>query len=83
MLLTGGDPLLMSTRKLEAILAPLREIDHVQIIRLGSKMPAFNPYRVIDDPKLQDLLSRHSTREKRIYVMAHFNVPEELTDVAR
>jgi len=82
-LLTGGDPLLMSTRKLEAILAPLREIDHVQVIRLGSKMPAFNPYRVIDDPGLQALLSKYSTREKRIYVMAHFNVPRELTDVAR
>ena len=81
-ILTGGDPLLMSTRKLEAILRPLREIPHVQIIRLGSKMPAFNPYRVLDDPELQELLARYSTGEKRIYVMAHFNVVQELTDVA-
>ena len=81
-LLTGGDPLLMSTRKLEAILRPLREIPHVQIIRLGSKMPAFNPYRIIDDPELTAVFARYSTRQKRIYVMAHYNVPRELTDVS-
>ena len=81
-LLTGGDPLLMSTRKLEAILRPLREIPHVQIIRLGTKMPAFNPYRIIDDPDLTAVFARYSTRQKRIYVMAHYNVPRELTDVS-
>ena len=42
-LLTGGDPLMLSTEQLESILRPLREIDHVGIIRLGSKIPAFNP----------------------------------------
>ena len=81
-LLTGGDPLLMATRKLEAILRPLRQIKHVGIIRLGSKMPAFNPYRIIDDPELAGMLSHYSTRQKRIYVMAHYNVPQELTDVS-
>jgi len=81
-LLTGGDPLLMSTRKLENIIRPLREIEHVDIIRLGSKMPAFSPYRFIDDPELMEMLSRYSTPRKRIYVMAHFNVPNELTDLA-
>ena len=42
-LLTGGDPFLMSTRKLVDIFKRLREIDHVDIIRIGTKMPAFNP----------------------------------------
>ena len=42
-LLTGGDPLLMSTRRLVEIFEGLRSIPHVQIIRIGSKMPAFNP----------------------------------------
>jgi len=82
-LLTGGDPLLMSTRKLEEILRSLRQIPHVQIIRMGTKMPAFNPHRIIDDPELLAVLARYSTREKRIYVMAHYNVPQELTDVSR
>ncbi len=82
-LLTGGDPLLLSTRKLESIIRPLRKIDHVKIIRIGSKIPAFNPYRIIDDPDLPAMLSRYSTSRKRIYLMAHFNSHRELTDVAR
>lgn len=81
-LLTGGDPLLMSTGKLTRILAAVRDIDHVQIIRIGSKMPAFNPFRILDDPSLIESLRRYSTPHKRIYLMAHFNHPRELTDVA-
>ncbi|MCP4499250.1 MAG: KamA family radical SAM protein [Deltaproteobacteria bacterium] len=81
-LLTGGDPLLMSTRKLGKILSSLREIDHVDIIRIGTKMPAFNPWRILDDPKLLELLREHSTQHKRIYIMAHFDHPRELTPAA-
>jgi lysine 2,3-aminomutase len=81
-LLTGGDPLLMATRRLEPILKALRAIPHVRIIRIGSKMPAFNPYRITEDPELLEVLSRYSAADKRIYVMAHFNVPKELTQVA-
>ena len=82
-LLTGGDPLLMSTRRLSEIISAIREIEHVKIIRLGSKIPAFDPFRILNDPELQDLLRTHSTREKRIYLMAHFDHPRELTDVAK
>src|SRR5690606_32856344 len=59
-LLTGGDPLLMATRRLREILARLREIPHVKIIRIGTKMPAFNPWRVLDDPELLDAISTYS-----------------------
>ena len=52
-LLTGGDPLLMSTRRLVEIFEALRGIEHVRIIRLGSKMPAFDPWRVRRDEELQ------------------------------
>lgn len=79
-ILSGGDPLIMSTERLEKIINSLREIDHVQIIRIGTKMPAFNPYRIIDDPELSQMLSRYSLPEKRIYIMTHFNVPNELTE---
>lgn len=81
-LLTGGDPLILSSEKLESILMPLREIEHVQIIRIGSKLPAFNPFRIIDDPELPSVISRYSTRQKRIYFMMHFNHPREITTEA-
>ena len=81
-LLTGGDPLVMSTSKLEKIISRLREIDHVQIIRLGSKMPAFNPYRILNDPSLLEMLEKYSTYDKKIYLMTHFNHPRELTEEA-
>jgi KamA family protein len=82
-LLTGGDPLIMSTSKLEPVIAQLRDIPHVKIIRIGTKMPAFNPYRIINDPSLWRMLETYSTTEARIYIMAHFNHPVELTAVAR
>jgi len=81
-LLTGGDPLVMSTSKLEPIIKQLREIDHVQIIRIGTKVPAFNPFRILNDPSLLEMFKTYSTNEKKIYVMAHFNHPRELTPEA-
>lgn len=81
-LLTGGDPLLMSTRRLTEIIEALRAIDHVRIIRIGSKMPAFDPWRLTNDAALQALLRKHSLPRKRIYLMAHFDHPRELTDDA-
>ena len=81
-LLTGGDPLIMSTTKLENIIRQLREIHHVKIIRIGSKVPSFNPYRVLNDYSLLEMLERYSLKNRRIYIMAHFNHPRELTDEA-
>jgi lysine 2,3-aminomutase len=81
-LLTGGDPLLLSTRRLAEIIGTLREIEHVQIIRIGTKMTAFNPFRVLDDPALIEMFERYSTSRKRIYMMNHFDHPRELTDEA-
>lgn len=81
-LLTGGDPLILATKKLRQILERLRAIDHVKIIRLGSKMPVFNPMRIYEDPELLELIREYSTPEKRIYVMAHINHPREITEEA-
>lgn len=81
-LLTGGDPLLLSTRRLTEIIGALREIEHVQIIRIGTKMTAFNPFRVLDDPALLEMFAKYSTPNKRIYVMNHFDHPRELTGEA-
>ena len=81
-LLTGGDPLLMSTRRLTEIFEALRNIEHVKIIRIGSKMPAFDPFRILNDEDLLDAFREFSTPEKRIYLMAHFDHPRELTPEA-
>ncbi|AZK46115.1 KamA family radical SAM protein [Paenibacillus lentus] len=82
-LLTGGDSLILATEKLRGILAQLREIEHVKIIRLGSKIPVFNPMRIYEDEELLDVIRTYSTPEQRIYVMAHINHPREITPEAR
>jgi KamA family protein len=81
-LLSGGDPLIMSTAKLSHIIKQLREIDHVRIIRIGTKMTAFDPYRIINDPSLLEMLNQYSLPDRKIFVMAHFNHPRELTEPA-
>lgn len=81
-LLTGGDPLILSAGRLDRILTALRAIPHVRIIRLGSKMVAFDPERIAGDTALLDVLARHNRTDARIHVMAHFNHPKELTPQA-
>ncbi len=81
-LLTGGDPLVLTTSKLENIVSQLSQIEHVRIIRIGTKIPAFNPYRIIDDPALLEMIETYCAERRRIYVMTHFVHPKELTDVA-
>ena len=81
-LLTGGDPLVLGTDRLLEIIGQIRDIDHVEIVRIGTKMPAYNPFRIVNDPELLDMIRDYSTDEKRIYIMAQFNHPRELTDAA-
>lgn len=79
-LLTGGDPMVMSTSNLKKIIDPLLEIEHVKNIRIGTKVPAFNPYRITEDASLHEAI--RSVKEKKIYIMAHFNHSRELTPIA-
>lgn len=81
-LLTGGDPMVLKPSKLENIIQQLREIEHVRIIRIGTKVPAFNPYRITEQPALLEIINRYSTEQKKIYVITHFIHPRELTDQA-
>jgi KamA family protein len=81
-LLSGGDPLLMSTRRLVNIFERLRQIHHVKVIRVGSKMPAFDPHRILDDPGLRAAFREFSNGRQRIYLMTHFDHPRELTSEA-
>ena len=75
-LLTGGDPLTYSDERLGWILGRLRQIPHVDIIRLGTRLPVTLPYRITDE--LCALLAEHHP----VWVNTHFNHPAELTDAA-
>jgi len=81
-LLTGGDALALSTARLEKVIKKLREIDHIEIIRLGTRALSYYPQRVISDSDLLKVLKRYSTDEKKVYVMTHFVHPRELTPIA-
>jgi len=82
-ILSGGDPLSMSTRRLGGILRNLAEISHVKTVRIGSKTPAYNPMRLGGDRKLQEILSGFTAHSgKTLYLIAHFDHPRELTDIA-
>ncbi len=72
-LLSGGDPFLLPTAKLDRILGRLRAIDHVNIIRIGTRMPVVCPMRI--DDELTGMLRRHHP----LFVNTHFNHPKELT----
>jgi lysine 2,3-aminomutase len=76
-LLSGGDPLLLSTRRLDDILARLRAIPHVETIRIGTRLPVVCPMRV--DDELVAALRRHHP----LYINTHFNHAKELTAEAR
>lgn len=72
-IISGGDPLLASTGILDEILGKLRSIPHVEVIRIGTRVPAVLPMRITD--RLVKVLSRH----RPIWVNTHFNHPRELT----
>ena len=82
-LLTGGDPMILSTRRLETIFSDVAAVPHVRILRIGTKMVAFNPFRVLDDPDLLRLIEEYTKSGTQIYVMNHFDHPRELTPEAR
>ena len=82
-LLTGGDALILATKKLRMIIERLRAIPHVKIIRIGSKIPVFNPMRIYEDEELLELIREYSLPDRRIYIMAHINHPREITEEAR
>ena len=81
-LLTGGDPLCLATDRLTEIVSALRDIEHVEIIRIGSKVPVFNPYMIIENESFLEMIEKYSLPQKKIYIMTHFSHPRELTDVA-
>ena len=76
-LLTGGDALSLSDERLEYIIKEIRDIKHVEIIRLGSRMPVTLPQRITDN--LVDMLKKYHP----LYLNTHFNHPSEITPEAK
>jgi len=72
-ILSGGDPLILADEKIEFVLKMLRAIPHVEIIRIGSRVPCTLPQRIT--PKLCDMLKKYHP----LYVNVHFNHPQEIT----
>jgi lysine 2,3-aminomutase len=77
-ILTGGDPLVLSPRRLKAVVTRLAAIGHVKVIRVHTRVPAADPARVT--PELVNALK---AKGKATYVVLHANHPRELTDAAR
>jgi len=75
-LLSGGDPLLLEDNYLERILSELRSIPHIEVLRIGTKLPCVLPQRVTKE--LTDVLRQYHP----LFVNTHFNHPRELTEEA-
>ena len=80
-LITGGDPLLLSNAKIEKILAILSHIGHVERIRIGTRIPVTLPQRITDS--LVGTINRfHNPGKREIAVVTHFEHPYEITPQA-
>jgi lysine 2,3-aminomutase len=76
-LLSGGDPLLLADKKLDQLLGRLRAIKHVEIIRIGTRIPVFLPQRIT--PELCDIFKKHGP----LWMNIHANHPRECTAALR
>jgi len=76
-LLSGGDPFLLSDTYLDWILTELEKIPHVEVIRIGTRTPVVLPYRITDD--LVNILKKHQP----LWINTHFNHPREITSSSR
>jgi len=76
-IVSGGDPLTLPTSKLKFFLDNLRAIKHVDVVRIGTRVPVTLPQKLYD-PELIDLLARG----EKVWIQTHFNHPREITPEA-
>lgn len=84
-LISGGDPLLIPIKKLNDILEKLKKIKHLDLIRIGSRVPCVWPQKIIEDTELIEMLKKHtphSLKDPQFYINTHFNHPNEITDAS-
>ncbi|MFW3146128.1 MAG: KamA family radical SAM protein [Thermoplasmatota archaeon] len=78
-LISGGDPLVLPTRYLEKVLEELYSMEHIRFVRIGTKMVVYNPFRILEDPSLTDMIRRFSGQRRKLYFITDINHPRELT----
>ena len=76
-LLSGGDPFMLSDEYIDWILGQVRSIPHVEVVRIGTRMPVVLPYRITDS--LVNVLKKHGV----IWINTHFNHPREITESSK
>lgn len=77
-LISGGDSLLNNNATIESYLKNLCELEHLDFIRLATKIPVVLPQRISEDQELLDILNKYN-KKKQLYVVTQFNHPKELT----
>lgn len=80
-LLSGGDPMICSTRRLANLFTAIARIPHIWQIRISTKLPAFLPSRFTTDPELLDVLHQYKSRFQVVF-QCHFDHPREITPAA-
>ncbi len=76
-LLSGGDPLMLPDSKIDWLLTEIKKISHVEIVRIGTRMPVVLPYRITDN--LISILKKHQP----LWINTHFNHPNEITSSSK
>lgn len=79
-LISGGDPFMLPTATIKAMLDELKNIPHLNYVRIGTRAPVVYPVRFFDDELIEVL--RQFNRTKALYIPTHFNHPNEITPVA-
>jgi KamA family protein len=79
-IISGGDPLLISTKRLIAMLDELKSIEHVNYVRIGTRTPVVYPMRFFDDELLEYF--KEFNKVKTLYIPTHFNHISEITPIA-
>jgi len=82
-LISGGDPLMLPPKRIRRLISTLDSIPHVRFMRIGTKIPAYNPHRIIGNQDLLDVVREFSSSEKKLYFVTDFNHPRELTSQAK
>lgn len=82
-LISGGDPFLLGTRRLDEILGRVRRIPHLDVFRIGTRVPCVWPQKITEDAEFVDMLRSHlprSLKEPQFFINTHFNHPMEITE---
>ncbi|HNX99074.1 MAG TPA: lysine 2,3-aminomutase, partial [Candidatus Aminicenantes bacterium] len=83
MLISGGDPFLLGTKRLDEILTKVRRIPHLDLFRIGTRVPCVWPQKITEDAEFVEMLASHtpkSLKDPQFFINTHFNHPAEITE---